>query len=76
MLSTSEFSEVSVMFYKRSQNLLNLLLKFMKFFLLGYDSNSHAYCVFNVTIGCVEITCDVVFVRLIALKRSNLILIL
>jgi hypothetical protein len=29
--------------------------------LLGYDSNSHAYCVFNVTTGCVEITCDAVF---------------
>jgi hypothetical protein len=30
-------------------------------FLLGYDSNSQAYCVFNVTTGCVETTCDVVF---------------
>jgi hypothetical protein len=30
-------------------------------FLLGYDSNSRAYCVFNVTIGCVETTCDAVF---------------
>jgi hypothetical protein len=30
-------------------------------FLLGYDSNSRSYCVFNVTIGCVETTCDVVF---------------
>jgi hypothetical protein len=29
--------------------------------LLGYDSNSHTYCVFNVTTGCVETTCDVVF---------------
>jgi hypothetical protein len=29
--------------------------------LLGYDSNSHAYRVFNVTIGCVETTCDAVF---------------
>jgi hypothetical protein len=29
--------------------------------LLGYDSNSHAYCVFNVTTGCVETTCDAVF---------------
>jgi hypothetical protein len=30
-------------------------------FLLGYDSNSHAYRVFNVTTGCVETTCDTVF---------------
>jgi hypothetical protein len=30
MFPTSEFLEVSVMFYKRGQNLLNLLLKFMK----------------------------------------------
>jgi hypothetical protein len=30
-------------------------------FLLGYDSNSHAYRVFNVTTGCVEITCDAMF---------------
>jgi hypothetical protein len=29
--------------------------------LRGYDSNSHAYCVFNVTTGCVETTCDAVF---------------
>jgi transposase InsO family protein len=29
--------------------------------LLGYDSNSRAYCIFNVTTGCVEITCDAVF---------------
>jgi transposase InsO family protein len=29
--------------------------------LLGYDSNSHAYRVFNVTTSCVETTCDVVF---------------
>jgi hypothetical protein len=30
-------------------------------FLLGYDSNSHTYRVFNIDSGCVEITCDVVF---------------
>jgi hypothetical protein len=29
--------------------------------LLGYDSNSHAYRVFNVTTGFVETTCDVLF---------------
>jgi hypothetical protein len=30
-------------------------------FLLGYDSNSHAYHVFNKDFDCVEITCDAVF---------------
>jgi hypothetical protein len=30
-------------------------------FLLGYDSNSCAYHVFNKNFGCVEITCDAVF---------------
>jgi hypothetical protein len=29
--------------------------------LLDYDSNSRAYRVFNITTGCVEITCDAVF---------------
>jgi hypothetical protein len=29
--------------------------------LLGYDSNSRAYRIFNVTTGCVETTCDAVF---------------
>jgi hypothetical protein len=29
--------------------------------LLGYDSNSCAYCVFNKDSGCVETTCDAVF---------------
>jgi hypothetical protein len=30
-------------------------------FMLGYDSNSRAYRVFNKDSSCVEITCDVVF---------------
>jgi hypothetical protein len=29
--------------------------------LIGYDSNFHAYHVFNKDSSCVEITCDVVF---------------
>jgi hypothetical protein len=35
--------------------------KFYECDLLGYDSNSHAYHVFNVTTDCVETTCDAVF---------------
>jgi hypothetical protein len=30
-------------------------------FILGYDSNSHVYRVFNKNSGCVETTCDAVF---------------
>jgi hypothetical protein len=30
-------------------------------FLLGYDSNSRSYCVFNKDLGHVKITCDTVF---------------
>jgi hypothetical protein len=30
-------------------------------FMLGYDSNSHAYCVFNKDSGCVKIMYDAVF---------------
>jgi hypothetical protein len=45
-------------------------------FLLGYDSNSHAYRVFNVTTGCVETRVMWYLMRLIALKRRKLILIL
>jgi hypothetical protein len=33
----------------------------MKVFLLGYDSNSSAYYVFNNDSGCVKTTCDAVF---------------
>jgi hypothetical protein len=35
--------------------------KTYKGFLLGYDSNSRAYCIFNVVTDCVETTCDAVF---------------
>jgi hypothetical protein len=35
--------------------------KVYKGFMLGYDSNSRAYHVFNKDFGCVKTTCDVVF---------------
>jgi hypothetical protein len=35
--------------------------KFYEGFLLGYNSNSHAYRVFNKDSGCVEITYDAMF---------------
>jgi hypothetical protein len=34
-------------------------------FLLGYDSNSHAYRVFHKDSSCVETTCDMVFYKTI-----------
>jgi hypothetical protein len=56
-----ESLEVSDMFFKRDLNLQNLLLKYMKDFLLGYDSNSRAYHVFKKDSSCVETTCNAVF---------------
>src|SRR5699024_6341430 len=35
--------------------------KTVKGFLLGYDSNTRAYRVFNKSTGLVEVSCDVVF---------------
>jgi hypothetical protein len=35
--------------------------KVYKGFLLGYDANSHAYLVFNITSSCVETTRDAMF---------------
>jgi hypothetical protein len=58
---TLESLEGNDIFFKRGQSLLNLLLKYMKVFLLSYDSNSHAYCVFNKDSSCVETTCDAMF---------------
>jgi hypothetical protein len=60
MFTTSEFSEVSVMFYTRGQSLLNLLLKFMKVSYLVMIQ-THIYRVFNMTTGCVKTTCNAVF---------------
>jgi transposase InsO family protein len=45
-------------------------------FLLGYDSNSHAYHVFNKDSGYVKTTCDTCLMRLMAPKWSNMILML
>jgi hypothetical protein len=39
--------------------------KVYEYFLLGYDSNSRAYRVFNVTTGCVETAYDVVFILIL-----------
>jgi hypothetical protein len=38
--------------------------KFVEGFLLGYDSNTKAYRVFNKSSGLVEVNCDVLFVEI------------
>jgi transposase InsO family protein len=45
-------------------------------FLLSYDLNYRAYCIFNKDPGCVEITYDTCLMRLMAPKWSNMILML
>jgi hypothetical protein len=45
-------------------------------FLLGYDSNSRAYHVFNKDFDCIETTCDMVFDETNDSKWSNMILML
>jgi hypothetical protein len=46
--------------HKRSKS-SKFALKVYQGFLLGYDSNSRVYHVFNVTTGCVETTYNAVF---------------
>jgi hypothetical protein len=61
MSCTSEFSEVSTIFYKRGQKSSKFAPKTYEGVLLGYDSNSRAHRIFNVTTSCVETSCDAVF---------------
>jgi hypothetical protein len=55
-----DFGSKCYVLYKRSKS-CKFAPKIYEGFLLGYDSNSRTYRVFNVTIGCVETTCDAVF---------------
>jgi hypothetical protein len=61
MSPTSEFSKVSPIFYKKRSKSSKFAPKTYEGVLFGYDSNSHAYRVFNVTTGCVKTTYDAVF---------------
>jgi hypothetical protein len=61
MFPTFEFSEVSVIFYKKRSKSSKFAPKTYEGVLLGYDLNSRVYRVFNVTTGCVKTTCDTVF---------------
>ena len=51
---------------KEVENLNSLLT--VEGFLLEYDSNTRAYRVFNKSSGLVEVSCDIVLMRLTALK--------
>jgi hypothetical protein len=54
------FRSKSYVLQKRSKS-SKFAPKVYEGFLLGYDSNSCAYRVFNMTSGCIETTCDTVF---------------
>jgi hypothetical protein len=58
---------VSAMLFSRGLNVY-------EGFMLCYDSNSHAYHVFNKGSGCVETTRDAVLIKLTSLKWNNMIL--
>jgi hypothetical protein len=53
----------NVLFLLKEVENLNLLLRLyaVEGFLLGYDSNTRAYRVFNKSTGLVEVSCDIVF---------------
>jgi hypothetical protein len=61
MSLTSEFLEVSVIFYKKRSKSSKFAPKTYEDVFFGYDSNSRAYHAFNVTTGCIKTKCDVVF---------------
>jgi hypothetical protein len=54
------FGSKCYILHKRSKS-SKFAPKVYEYFLLGYDLNSRAYLVFNVTTDCVETTCDAVF---------------
>jgi hypothetical protein len=76
MSPTSEFLEVSAIFYKRGENLLNLLLRLMKVsYLVMIQTLVHT--MFLMLPPVVLKPCVMRYLmRLMALKRSKLILIL
>jgi hypothetical protein len=61
MSHTFEFLEVSDIFYKRGQSLLNLLLRLMKASYLVMIQTLMHTMFFNMTTSYVETMCDAVF---------------
>jgi hypothetical protein len=74
MSPTSEFLEVSVIFYKKRSKSSKFAPKTYECFLLVSDSISRAYCVFNVTTVVLKPRVIWCLMRLMSLKRSKLIL--
>jgi hypothetical protein len=50
---------------------VTLVPKAVEGFLLGYDSNTRAYRVFNKSSGLVEVSCDIVFVEQVDLDELD-----
>jgi hypothetical protein len=71
MSPSFKFLEVSAIFYKIRSKSSKFAPKTYEGVLLGYDSNSRAYCVFNITTGCVETTCDAVFDETIGSQKEQ-----
>jgi hypothetical protein len=71
MSPSFKFLEVSAIFYKIRSKSSKFAPKTYEDVLLGYDSNSRAYCVFNITTGCVETTCDAVFDETIGSQKEQ-----
>jgi hypothetical protein len=52
---------VSAIFFSKRSKSSKFTPKVYEGFMLGYDSNFHAYHVFNKDSGCIKITCDMMF---------------
>jgi hypothetical protein len=72
---TLEFLEASVMFFKRGQSFLNLLLKYMKISCLAM-TQTLVYIVFSIRTVVLKPHVTRCLMRLMALKWSNMILML
>jgi hypothetical protein len=56
-----EFWGANALLLLREVEILKFAPKAVEGFLLGYDSNTRAYRVFNKSTGLVEVSCDIVF---------------
>jgi hypothetical protein len=52
---------VNALFLLKEVEKSKFALKAVEGFLLGYDSNTRAYRVFNKSTGLIEVSCDIVF---------------
>jgi hypothetical protein len=61
MFHILESLEANVLFLLKRGRKSKFASKVVEGFLLGYDSNTRAYKVFNISTGLVEVSCDIVF---------------